>query len=597
MKEMDVNTGNGGFVRTHYCGEVGKQDCGKQITLLGWVQRRRDLGGLIFVDMRDRSGICQVVFNPETYPQAHAVGHNLKSEYCVAVEGELSERPKEMRNSAMQTGEVELIAQRVAILNEAKTPPFVIEDGQEVSEALKLKYRYLDLRRPSLQANLMLRHKAAMAARTYLDAAGFIEVETPVLTKSTPEGARDYLVPSRVSPGRFYALPQSPQLFKQLLMISGFDRYYQIVKCFRDEDLRADRQPEFTQIDMETSFMSMDAILAIMEGLIAAIFEKTIGFSLPTPLKRMSYEEAMASYGVDRPDTRFALKLHDVSAHFKGTDFKVIASILEGGGIVKALAIPDAGDLSRKDIDDLGAHAADFGAKGILWARLNEDGWQSSLAKHLKPEQRAAIERELDAKKGDVILFVADKPAVANASLGALRLHIAQKRGLIPEHTFSALWVTDFPLLEWSEEDKRLVSVHHPFTAPRNEDIPLLATSPEKVKAQAYDLVINGSEVGGGSVRIHRREVQQQVFKTIGLSDEEARVKFGFLLDALEYGAPPHGGIAFGLDRLVMLLAGASSLRDVIAFPKTAKASCTMTDAPSEVDERQLEALGLKVIQ
>jgi len=592
-----VNTGIDGFVRTHYCGEVTKEDCGKKITLLGWVQRRRDLGGLIFVDIRDRSGICQVVFNPETYPLAHAVGHNLKSEYCVAVQGELSERPKEMQNSAMQTGEVELIAERITILNEAKTPPFVVEDGQDVSEALKLKYRYLDLRRPSLQANLMLRHKAAMAARTYLDTAGFIEVETPVLTKSTPEGARDYLVPSRVYPGRFYALPQSPQIFKQLLMISGFDRYYQIVKCFRDEDLRADRQPEFTQIDMETSFMSMDAILSTMEGLIAAIFEKTIGASLPTPLPRMRYDDAMAAYGVDRPDTRFDLKLHDVSSHFQGTDFKVIAAILEGGGMVKALAIPNAADLSRKDIDALGAYVADFGAKGILWARLNEEGWQSSLTKYLSEENRAAIDKELGATKGDVIIFIADKPAVVNASLGALRLHIAQKRGLIPEHTFSALWVTDFPLLEWSTEDERLVSVHHPFTAPFEEDLPLLASAPQKVRAQAYDMVINGSEVGGGSVRIHRREVQQQVFKTIGLSDEEARVKFGFLLDALEYGAPPHGGIAFGFDRLVMLLAGASSLRDVIAFPKTAKAYCTMSDAPSEVDERQLEALGLKVLK
>ena len=592
-----MNTGMEGFVRTHYCGEVKKDDCGKKITLLGWVQRRRDLGGLIFVDLRDRSGICQVVFNPETYPKAHAAGHNLKSEYCVAVEGELSERPKEMQNSAMPTGEVELIAERITILNEAKTPPFVVEDGQEVSEALRLKYRYLDLRRPSLQANLMLRHKAAMAARTYLDTAGFIEVETPVLTKSTPEGARDYLVPSRVYPGRFYALPQSPQLFKQLLMISGYDRYYQIVKCFRDEDLRADRQPEFTQIDMETSFMSMDAILTTMEGLIAAIFEKTIGVVLPIPLARMRYDEAMASYGVDRPDTRFDLKLHDVSPHFQGTDFKVIASILEAGGIVKALAIEDAADLSRKDIDALGAYAADFGAKGILWARLNEDGWQSSLAKHLSPEQRAAIEQSLGMSKGDVAIFIADKPAVVNASLGALRLHIAQRRGLIPEHAFSALWVTDFPLLEWSAEDGRLVSVHHPFTAPFEEDLALLASAPQKVRAQAYDMVINGSEVGGGSVRIHRREVQQQVFKSIGLSDEEARVKFGFLLDALEYGAPPHGGIAFGLDRLVMLLTGASSLRDVIAFPKTAKAYCTMTDAPSDVDERQLEALGLKVLK
>ena len=592
-----MNTGTDGFIRTHYCGEVGKEDCGKKINLLGWVQRRRDLGGLIFVDLRDRSGICQVVFNPETYPKAHAVGHNLKSEYCVAVQGELAERPKEMQNSAMHTGEVELIAEQITILNEAKTPPFVVEDGQEVSEALRLKYRYLDLRRPSLQANLMLRHKAAMAARTYLDAAGFIEVETPVLTKSTPEGARDYLVPSRVSPGRFYALPQSPQLFKQLLMVAGYDRYYQIVKCFRDEDLRADRQPEFTQIDMETSFMSMDAILATMEGLIVAIFEKTIGVSLPVPLPRMSYDDALASYGVDRPDTRFDLKLHDVSPHFQGTDFKVITSILEAGGSVKALAIPDAADLSRKDIDALGTYAADFSAKGILWARLTEEGWQSSLTKYLSQEQRTAIDNELGANKGDVIIFIADKPAVVNASLGALRLHIAQKRGLIPEHAFSALWVTDFPLLEYSAEEDRLVSVHHPFTAPFEEDVPLLASAPQKVRAQAYDMVINGNEVGGGSVRIHRREIQQQVFKAIGLSDEEARVKFGFLLDALEYGAPPHGGIAFGFDRLVMLLTGASSLRDVIAFPKTAKASCTMTDAPSEVDERQLEALGLKMIK
>jgi aspartyl-tRNA synthetase len=379
--------------------------------------------------------------------------------------------------------------------------------------------------------------------------------------------------------------------------VAGYDRYYQIVKCFRDEDLRADRQPEFTQIDMEMSFMTMDGILTTMEGLVATIFETTSGTALPMPLPRMRYDEAMASYGTDRPDTRFDLKLQDVSDAFKSTDFKVIAAILEGGGIVKALAIPSAADLSRKDIDELGTYAADFGAKGILWARMTEEGWQSSLAKHLSSDQRTIIEKRLGLTKGDVAIFIADKPEVVNASLGALRLHIAQKRGLIPEHTFSALWVTDFPLLEWSAEDGRLVSVHHPFTAPMEQDIPLLATEPRKVRAQAYDMVINGSEVGGGSVRIHRREVQQQVFKTIGLTEEEARVKFGFLLDALEFGAPPHGGIAFGFDRLVMLLTGASSLRDVIAFPKTAKAYCTMTDAPSDVDERQLEALGLKMIK
>ncbi|MCK9262942.1 MAG: aspartate--tRNA ligase [Deltaproteobacteria bacterium] len=580
--------------RTHYNAEVTQAPEGSTVVLTGWVQKRRDLGGLIFIDLRDRTGIVQAVVNPETDPQAHATGHTLKPEYCIALTGEVRMRPEDMRNQAMPTGNVEIAVKEIQVLNEAGTPPYVLEDGVEASDALRLKYRYLDLRRPSLQRNIILRHKAGASVRRYLDAKGFIDVETPVLTKSTPEGARDYLVPSRIFPGKCYALPQSPQLFKQLLMVAGFDRYYQIVKCFRDEDLRADRQPEFTQIDIEMSFVGMDDILDITEGMIANLFQETIGVELPRPLRRMTYDEAMEDYGTDRPDTRFGMKLQTISDLVAGADFRVFSSTLAEGGTIKAFAVKGPHGFSRKDLDSFGDVAADFGAKGVLWARLEADGWKSPLTKFLQPDRLDALAGRLGMGPGDLALIIAAPKDTANASLSALRTHVAQRLGLINPDAFAALWVTDFPLLQWSEEDKRLVSVHHPFTAPVAEDLPLLQSDPGKVRSQAYDMVINGSEVGGGSIRIHAPEVQKRVFEAIGLGEEEAGTKFGFLLDALQYGAPPHGGIAFGFDRLIMILTRAASIRDVIAFPKTQKAYCIMTDAPSEVSPAQLAELGLK---
>ncbi len=582
-----------GFERTHYCGEVGLDAVNSQVTLMGWVQKRRDLGGLIFIGLRDRTGICQVVVDPDN--ENYEIAKACKPEYCIAVTGNLNKRPDDMVNPEMKTGAVELQVSRMTILNESAVPPFVIENDVDANDTLRLKYRYLDLRRPELQQTIMLRSKAALSARNYLNANGFIDIETPVLTKSTPEGARDYLVPSRVFEGRFYALPQSPQLFKQMLMVSGFDRYAQIVKCFRDEDLRADRQPEFTQIDLEMSFVEMEDVMAITEGMIVKMFKECIGVDLPQPFQVMDYKQAVADYGIDRPDTRFGLLLKDLSDLVADCEFKVFQSALEGGGLIKGFKA--TAEFSRKDLDGFTTFAADYGAKGVLWIKLTAEGFKSPVAKFLSEEQQQAIVKRLEMSEGDVALIVAASASVTNASLAALRVHVAERLDLIPAQSFGTLWVTGFPLFEWDEEEQRYIAVHHPFTAPLPEDLAKLESDPGSVRAQAYDMVINGYEVGGGSVRIHRQEVQEQIFKLIGLDEEEARVKFGFLLDALKFGAPPHGGLAFGLDRLVMLLAGSTSIRDVIAFPKTAKAFCTMTEAPSDVDQRQLAELGLKMIK
>ncbi len=581
--------------RTHYCGDLNISDDGKEVILMGWAQRRRDHGGVIFIDLRDREGIVQVVFNPDAGENVHGEAHKIRNEFVLAVKGKVHKRPQGMDNPALKTGEIEVIVSELEIMNESKTPPFSF-DEEDISENVRLKYRYIDLRRPAIQHNLFLRSRLASATRHYFEENGFIEVETPFLTKSTPEGARDYLVPSRISKGMFYALPQSPQIFKQLLMVSGFDRYYQIVKCFRDEDLRADRQPEFTQIDVEMSFITEEDIMQMMEGLMASIFKVCLGKELMLPFPRLAYHDAMNRYGKDNPDVRFGMEIVDVTGIVKNSSFKLFAEVAASGGVIKAIKAEQAANLSRKDLDALKDFVAIYGAKGLAWARLGASDWTSPIFKFLQPSEVDEINKAMAAKEGDVIFFVADTVKVVNDSLGNLRLHLAKKLNLIDPEKLAFTWITEFPLMEYSESEKRFVSTHHPFTSPFLEDLPLLTTDPGKVRARAYDLVLNGSEIGGGSIRIHRKDVQAQVFNVLGLSEEEAKLKFGFLLDALEYGTPPHGGLAFGLDRLTMIMTKSESIRDVIAFPKTQKAACLLSDAPSKVSIEQLMELSLKIV-
>ena len=581
--------------RTHYCGELTPDHVGREVVLMGWVQRRRDHGGLIFIDLRDREGLVQVVFNPAHSPKAHEVAKRTRPEYVVMVRGRVIPRPPGTENPQLKTGSIEVVAEEAAILSEARSPVFPIEDDTDTAEEIRLAYRFLDLRRPFLQRNLRLRHRVYQAARAFFDRHGFIEVETPYLTKSTPEGARDYLVPSRLYPGQFFALPQSPQLFKQLLMVAGFDRYFQIVKCFRDEDLRADRQPEFTQIDVEMSFVDREDVILLMEELIAEIFEKAGGIILPRPFPRFTFAEAIARYGLDRPDLRFGMELEDLTDLLKESRFKAISDPLAAGGWAKGLNVKGGSTFSRSQLDHLTDYAKGFGAKGLLWFKLFPEGVQSPAAKFLEEGTLQGVQERLRGEVGDLLLVVAGDPLAASEALGRLRIKLGQDLGLIQKGEFRPVWITDFPLLEFDEKEGRFKAVHHPFTAPMDEDLPLLEADPGKARAKAYDLVINGQEVGGGSIRIHRREVQAKMFKVLGIGDEEAKAKFGFLLEALEYGTPPHGGIAFGLDRLVMLLSGASSIRDVIAFPKTQRAQDLLTKTPSPVEPEQLRELHLKL--
>ncbi|WP_078432433.1 aspartate--tRNA ligase [Metabacillus halosaccharovorans] len=585
------------FGRTYYCGEVPESAIGEEVILKGWVAKRRDLGGVIFIDLRDRTGVVQVVFNPEISAEALAIAEKVRSEYVLDITGKVVKRDEETINPNVSTGTIEVIVEKVTIINAAKNPPFLIEDkSDEVSEDVRLKYRYLDLRRPGLQTTLELRHQVTRSMRNFLDENGFLDIETPILTKSTPEGARDYLVPSRVHEGEFYALPQSPQIFKQLLMVSGFDKYYQIARCFRDEDLRADRQPEFTQIDIETSFMSQDDIMSMTEQMMSIIMKETKSIEIELPLPRMTYDEAMGRYGSDKPDTRFGLELVDVGEIVKDSGLKVFNTVIANGGQVKSINVKGAADkYSRKDMDALAEFVAPYGAKGLAWLKVEVDGLKGPIIKFFTEEEQKGLLQTLEATVGDLLVFVADEKSVVADALGALRSKLGKDLNLIDESKFNFLWVVDWPLLEYDEATKRFYAAHHPFTMPAREDIELFDTDPSNMKAQAYDIVLNGYELGGGSIRIFEKDIQEKMFKLLGFSEEEAREQFGFLLEAFEYGTPPHGGIALGLDRLVMLLAGRSNLRDTIAFPKTASASDLLTSAPSAVSEAQLEELNLEL--
>ena len=584
-----------GLKRSHHCGELRADHVGSEVVLCGWVSRRRDHGGLIFVDLRDRSGLVQVVIDEAAIgEEAFHKAETIRNEFVVAVRGSVRARSQETVNPNMATGMIEVVVEELRILNKAKTPPFYIQDGIEVDEMLRLKYRYLDLRRPEMQKNLMLRHRVTKIMRDYFDRNGFLEIETPMLCKSTPEGARDFLVPSRLNPGEFYALPQSPQIYKQILMLSGMEKYFQIVRCFRDEDLRADRQPEFTQLDIEMSFIDQETILTMMEGMMGEIFDKALDRKIPEKFLRMTWDEAMERYGSDKPDLRFGMELMDISEHVQGSDFKVFKSVLENGGQVKVINVEGYANIPRRELDGLVQYVQGYGAKGLAWIQYTEEGIKSPFKKFYSDETFENIKQATGAKTGDLLLVIADKPLVVAQALGELRLEMARRRGLIDPDKLSFLWVVDFPMFEYSEEDKRWKAMHHPFTAPRDEDVQYLISDPGRVKAIAYDMVLNGVEIGGGSLRIYQNDIQEKVFEAIGLTAEAAHSKFGFMLDAFKYGAPPHGGLAFGLDRLIMLMTKRKSIRDALAFPKTQRASAVMSPAPPEVDEKQLKELSIR---
>ncbi len=585
----------GAMRRTHSCCELGGKDIVTEVVLMGWVLRRRDHGGVIFIDLRDREGITQVVFNPEVDTEVHAKAHAVRNEYVLAVRGRVDPRPDGMVNPNLRTGAIEVLVSELKILNPAKTPPFLIEDNIDVSENIRLKYRHLDLRRSQMQRNLVLRHKAGASVRNYLNNQGFLDLETPFLTRSTPEGARDYLVPSRVNPGQFYALPQSPQIFKQLFMISGYDRYYQIVRCFRDEDLRADRQPEFTQIDIEMSFMGEEEVMQLTEGMMVTLFKDVLDLEMSSPFARLTYAEAVGRYGLDKPDTRFDLELKDISDIAESCGFNVFAGAVKKGGIVKALNAKGCNNFSRKEIDDLTDFVAVYRARGMAWIKVKDNDWQSPITKFFTEEEKKALAERIDMEPGDLVFFVADQPKIVNEALGNLRNHLGRKLSLIDEDRFNFLWVTRFPMFEYDETEKRYQALHHPFTSPLEDDYDKLKDDPLAVQSRAYDLVLNGFEIGGGSIRIHQRDIQEKVFKALGMDRKAYEDKFGFLLSALESGAPPHGGIAIGFDRLVMLLCGEASIRDVIAFPKTQKAACLLTGAPSDTSKQQLDELQLRL--